>query len=135
MTEIERKLLEGCGALLERWVEVVGPNDAAVPLIRKIRSGAEPAPADLEEMRACVMRLAELSQALPPIGHASGDRKERLDALLRAVPAGWFQREEREGDEVWLVNGMAPLAIPELMWVYLETCQGQLLREESTPSE
>ncbi len=130
MKETDRKLIQGCGALLEEWRDVVGPSDPAIRVMERIRAGSPLSEEDAAQMRASVMRLAELSQTLPPLGHPGIDRKGQLDALLRSVPAGWFQEEQREGRELWLVHGMAPLGIADLKWVYLETCRGELLSED-----
>lgn len=129
MTPAEALLVRGCVGTLDLWVELLGERDESVRVLRRLQEDGEPSEADLAVLRARLLYVAEMAHARPPIGHADPvHRVERYGVLLRAVPSGWFQVEERDGDEVWAVHGVAPLAIPELGWLYPHEMRGERLR-------
>lgn len=129
MTEAEAILARGCVVTLDLWLELLGERDDAVQVLRRIRRTGEVSASDLVTLRRRLLYVAEIAHARPPIGHADpAHRTERFHLLLRSVPAGWFRIEERDGDELWAVHGMAPLAEPQLGWLYAQEMRGERLR-------
>ena len=128
MTSSEESLLRGCARILDLWIDAFGEGDESVGLLRRVGEGADVSDEDLTLLRKRLLAAAELAQASPAGWHSDPEEsRRRWVTLLQSVPAGWFQAEEQDGDEKWLIHGMAPLATPELFWLYPDSMRSEQL--------